>query len=59
MRLAVPRAALILALVGPTLTACAHMGGPDGMPRRPATVTVSGVGQWRRSPIWPRSRAAW
>ena len=44
MRLAVPRAALTLALVGPTLTACAHMGGPDGMPRRPATVTVSGVG---------------
>jgi hypothetical protein len=44
MRLVMPRTALILALVGLTLAACARMGGPDGMPRRPATVTVSGVG---------------
>jgi len=50
MRLATPRAALTLMLVGMTLAACARMGGPDGMPRRPATVTVSGAGTVAAAP---------
>jgi len=50
MRLAVPRAALTLALVAMTLAACAPFAGPDGMPRRPATVTVSGVGTVTAAP---------
>jgi uncharacterized protein YggE len=39
--------ALPLALL---LSACAPMAGPDGFPRRPATVTVSGVGTVTASP---------
>ncbi len=50
MRVAKPRAALTLVLVGLTLVACARMGGPDGLPRRPATVTVSGAGTVAAAP---------
>jgi uncharacterized protein YggE len=35
-------AVLLTATLGSS--ACASMGSPDGMPRRPSTVTVSGVG---------------
>jgi uncharacterized protein YggE len=38
------RPTLLLALGVMALASCARMGGPDGMPRRPATVTVSGAG---------------
>jgi len=47
---AMPRATLALALVGLALAACARMGGPDGMPRRPSTVTVSGLGTVTAAP---------
>ena len=40
-------AALPFALL---LSACAPMAGPDGFPRRPATVTVSGVGTVTAAP---------
>jgi hypothetical protein len=39
--------ALAVALAG---SACAPMPGPDGFPRRPATVTVSGVGTVTAAP---------
>ena len=42
-----PAVALALAF---TTCACAPMAGPDGMPRRPATVTVSGVGTVTATP---------
>ncbi len=50
IRLALPRAALTLALLGLTLAACARMGGPHEMPRRPATVTASGLGTVTAAP---------
>jgi uncharacterized protein YggE len=50
MRLAIPRAALTVALAGMTLAACARLAGPDGMPRRAATVTVSGAGTVAAAP---------
>jgi uncharacterized protein YggE len=48
--MAIPRglvAALAVALTG---AACAPLPGPDGAPRRPATVTVSGVGTVTAAP---------
>ena len=48
--MAAPRrlvAALVVAVAG---SACAPMAGPDGFPRRPATVTVSGLGTVTTAP---------
>lgn len=42
-------AALPLTL-GLVLSACAPMAGPDGFPRRPATVAVSGLGTVTAAP---------
>lgn len=44
MRPAMSHAALTFGLAAMALAACTRLSGPDGMARRPATVTVSGVG---------------
>ena len=48
--MAAPRRLVVALAVALAGSACAPMAGPDGFPRRPATVTVSGVGTVTAAP---------
>jgi len=48
--MAAPRRLVVALAVAVAGSACAPMAGPDGFPRRPATVTVSGLGTVSATP---------